>query len=88
MNKIKKIAKYTTNILCIINALLLGLDPIWHIPYADKVSATIIVIVGVIGTYLLGDKALTKTDNLPIQDNYNEDDLEQLAEEGDVENVI
>lgn len=55
---IKKIAKYTTNILCIINALLLGLDPIWNIPYADKISATIIVIVGVIGTYLLGDKAV------------------------------
>lgn len=55
---IKKIAKYTTNVLCIINALLLGLDPIWNIPYADKISATIIVIVGVIGTYLLGDKAV------------------------------
>lgn len=58
MDKIKKIAKYTTNILCIINALLLGLDPIWNIPYADKISATLIVIVGVIGTYLLGDKAV------------------------------
>jgi hypothetical protein len=59
MEKIKKIAKYTTNILAIINALILGLDPIWHIPYADKISATIIVIVGVIGTYLLGDKAVS-----------------------------
>lgn len=58
MEKVKKIAKYTTNILCILNALLLGLDPIWNIPYADKISATIIVIVGVIGTYLLGDKAV------------------------------
>jgi len=58
MEKIKKIAKYTTNILAIINALILGLDPIWHIPYADKISATIIVIVGVIGTYLLSDKAV------------------------------
>lgn len=60
MKKLKKTCKYITNILCIINALLLGLDPIWHIPYADKISATIIVIVGVIGTYLLGDKALSK----------------------------
>lgn len=59
MDKIKKIAKYTTNILAIINALILGLDPIWHIPYADKISATIIVIVGVIGTYLLGQQAVT-----------------------------
>ena len=59
MDKIKKIAKYTTNILAIINALILGLDPIWHIPYADKISATIIVIVGVIGTYLLGTKTVS-----------------------------
>ena len=59
MEKIKKIAKYTTNILAIINALILGLDPIWNIPYADKISATIIVIVGVIGTYfLLGQQAV------------------------------
>lgn len=62
MKNFKRVCKYITNILCIINALLLGLDPIWHIPYADKVSATIIVIVGVIGTYLLGDKALAKKD--------------------------
>ena len=60
MEKIKTIAKYTTNILAIINALILGLDPIWHIPYADKISATIIVIVGVIGTYLLGTKAVNE----------------------------
>ncbi len=58
MEKIKKIAKYTTNILGIINALILVLDPIWGIPYADKITATIIGIVGVIGTYLLGSKAV------------------------------
>lgn len=58
MDKIKKIAKYTTNILAIINALLLGLEPIWNIPYIDKISATITVIIGVIGTYLLSDKAV------------------------------
>jgi hypothetical protein len=62
MEKIKKIAKYTTNILAIINALILGLEPIWNIPYADKISATITVIIGVIGTYLLGQKALRKDD--------------------------
>jgi hypothetical protein len=62
MEKIKKIAKYTTNILAIINALILGLEPIWNIPYADKISATITVIIGVIGTYLLGQKALRKED--------------------------
>lgn len=58
MEKVKTIAKYVTNILAIINALLLGLDPIWHIPYADKISATIIVIIGVTGTYLLGSKTV------------------------------
>ena len=56
----KKIAKYTTNILAIINALILGLDPIWGIPYADKISATITVIIGVIGTYLLTPKVVDK----------------------------
>lgn len=57
MKKIKTISKYATNILAIINALLIGLSPIWNIPYADKVSDTLIVIMAVIGTYLLGDKA-------------------------------
>lgn len=60
MQKIKKIAKYTTNVLAIINALLIGLSPIWGIPYAGKISDTIIVIMAVIGTYLLGDKAAAK----------------------------
>ena len=54
--KIKRIAKYTTNILAIINALLIGLNPIWNIPYANEISASITVVIGVIGTYLLGSK--------------------------------
>lgn len=57
---IKKIAKYTTNILGIINALLIGLAPIWNIPYANKITETITVIIAVIGTYLLGGKAISK----------------------------
>lgn len=60
MDKVKKIAKYVTNILAIINALLVGLDPIWNIPFADKVSETIIVVMAVIGTYLLGTKVTKK----------------------------
>lgn len=55
---IKKIAKYTTNILAIIGALIAGLAPIWNIPHADKIVETIIVLTGVIGTYLLSDKAV------------------------------
>ncbi len=61
MEKVKKIAKYTLNSLTIINALLIGLDPIWNIPYADKTTATISVVMAVISTYLLGNKALSKT---------------------------
>ena len=61
MEKVKKIAKYTLNSLTIINALLIGLEPIWGIPYADKTSATISVVMAVISTYLLGNKALSKT---------------------------
>lgn len=60
MEKIKKTAKYVLNSLTIINALLIGLDPIWNIPYADKTIATISVIMAVISTYLLGNKAVNK----------------------------
>lgn len=60
MAKIKKIAKYVLNSLTIVNALLIGLDPIWNIPYADKTIATISVIMAIISTYLLGNKAVTK----------------------------
>lgn len=57
MEKVKQIAKYVLNALTIINALLIGLAPIWDIP-ADKVIQTISVIMAVISTYLLGNKAV------------------------------
>lgn len=60
MEKIKKTSKYALNTLTIINALLIGLDPIWGIPYADKTIATISVVMAVISTYLLGGKAVSK----------------------------
>jgi hypothetical protein len=60
MEKVKKISKYVLNSLTIINALLVGLDPIWNIPYADKTIATISVVMAVISTYLLGNKAVSK----------------------------
>lgn len=59
LKTIKTIAKYGVNILVIVDALLLGLAPIWNIPYADKISATITVICSVFGTYLLGNKVIT-----------------------------
>lgn len=60
IEKIKKVAKYTLNVLTICNALLVGLDPIWNIPYADKTIATISVVMAVISTYLLGNKIASK----------------------------
>lgn len=57
MERIKVIAKYILNALTIINALLIGLAPIWDIP-ADKVIQTISVVMAVISTYLLGNKAV------------------------------
>jgi hypothetical protein len=56
--KVKTISKYVLNFLTITNALLVGLEPIWNIPYADKVIATISVVMAVISTYLLGNKAM------------------------------
>ena len=56
----KKILKYTLNTLTIVNALLVGLDPIWGIPFADKIIATISVVMAVISTYLLSNKAINK----------------------------
>jgi membrane protein implicated in regulation of membrane protease activity len=61
MEKVKKISKYVLNSLTIVNALLTGLAPIWDIPFADKAIATISVFMAVIATYLLGDKAVSKT---------------------------
>lgn len=59
MEKIKKIGKYVLNALTIVNALLIGLEPIWNITWADKITATISVIMAVISTYLLGNKAVS-----------------------------
>lgn len=60
MKKVKTISKYALNVLTIINALLVGLNPIWNIPMADKIIATISVVMAVISTYLLGQKAIQK----------------------------
>lgn len=58
-DKIKKISKYIVNIMNMVNALILVLDPIWGIPYADKISATLIGVGGVIGAYLISDKTIS-----------------------------
>lgn len=62
MAKIKKIAKYTLNILTILSALLLGINAVEgiSIPYVTQITGVIAAINGVISTYLLGGKAVTK----------------------------
>ena len=54
----KKIAKYTTNVLSIISALIVGINAIdgITIPYAHQIIEVIGVVTGVIGTYLLEQK--------------------------------
>lgn len=55
MKKIKKISKYIMNLLAMINALLVGLSPIWNWNI-DKITDSIVVITGIIGFYLVGGK--------------------------------
>ena len=59
MEKFKKVSKYVLNILTIVNALIIGIAPIWNVN-ADKVTNTIAVVIAVISTYLLGNKAISK----------------------------
>lgn len=62
MDKVKKIAKYTTNILAIIAALITGINAVdgITIPYATQIVQIIAVVQGVIGTYLIGNKVAEK----------------------------
>lgn len=64
MEKVKKVAKYVTNILAIIAALVSGINAVEGItiPYAIQIVQVIAVLQGVIGTYLLGSKAVKKED--------------------------
>ena len=55
MEKIKKFSKYAVNALNMINALLLGLAQIWGWSI-DKITASVIVVAGVISLYLVGGK--------------------------------
>lgn len=61
MEKVKKIAKYTVNTLNMINMLLLGLSKIWEWEITN-ISATIIVVTGVISFYLVSGKLFDLSD--------------------------
>ena len=69
MKKVKKISKYVMNFLAMINALIVGLSPIWGWNL-DKVTDSIVVITGVIGLYLVGGKIFEtpKVDELISQE--------------------
>ena len=54
-DKIKKVSKYVMNILAMINALIVGLSPIWGW-HLDKITDSIVVITGIIGLYLVSGK--------------------------------
>lgn len=62
MGKIKQISKYTLNTLTIINALLVGINEVEgiSIPYCNQISGVVLVLCGVISTYLLGGKGIDK----------------------------
>lgn len=58
MKKVKKIAKYTTNILGMVSMLIVGINAIdgVDIPNALVIVQIIAVIQGAIGTYLIQGK--------------------------------
>ena len=60
MEKLKKIAKYTINVLAIVSALVAGIHAVdgITIPHAIQIVQVIAVVNGVISTYLLGQKAV------------------------------
>ena len=60
MNKFKKIMKYVVNIINFANAIMIGITPIWNIPYGAEISKTLVVVAGAISVYLIGQKALSK----------------------------
>jgi hypothetical protein len=47
-------------VLTIINALLIGLAPIWGWDWSTNIVETIAVVMAFISTYLLGQKAIKK----------------------------
>ncbi len=73
--RIKKISKYSMNILAMINALIIGLSPIWNWQLT-KITDSISVIIGVIGLYLVGGKIFEEPQ-------YEEQDIVVLEERDD-----
>ena len=62
MEKVKKIAKYTVNILGAVSMLIVGINAIEGItiPYAHQIVEVIAVVNGVLGSYLIGQNVVKK----------------------------
>lgn len=60
--KFKKISKYVMNIMAFINAILVGLSPIWGWKI-DKITDTLVVLGGLIGAYLVSGKIFGEKEN-------------------------
>lgn len=62
MERVKKVAKYAVNILGAISMLIVGINAIEGItiPYAHQIVEVIAVVNGVMGSYLIGQKAIRK----------------------------
>lgn len=60
MKKFKKIMKYVVNGINFVNVIIIGITPIWNIPYGEEISKTLIVLAGAISVYLLEQKAVKK----------------------------
>ena len=75
--KIKKISKYSMNILAIVNVLLIKLSPEWGW-HLEKITDTITIVVGVLGAYLVSGKIFEQEE---VQTTFNDDDLESIDTE-------
>lgn len=64
MQKIKVIAKYTTNLLGMVSTIILGLNAIEGItiPYCRQIIDVIVLLQGVIGAYLISGKLFNLKD--------------------------
>ena len=69
--KIKKISKYAVNILAMINALIIGLSPIWNWNL-DKITDSIAIVIGVLGLYLVGGKIFETEYKESVDEEYGE----------------
>lgn len=72
-NKIKTISKYVMNIMAFVNAILVGLAPIWGWNL-DKITDTLVVLGGLIGAYLVSGKIFGE--KLDYHESVDDEDVE------------